>query len=444
MNMTYIDQLPEAVLKIMNTFEKNGFECYLVGGCVRDLLLDREPDDYDFTTNARPDEMMTIFEKTIPTGSDYGTVTIMIDGTGYEATTYRLDFDYEGRRPKVVKFAKTLKEDLERRDFTINAMAMDINGDIKDYFNGIEDLNKGIIRCVGTTADRFKEDRLRVLRAFRFASRFHFEIDPDIFSAIEEDSDISNLSAERIQVEFNKILLSDRPGIYLKLLYDTGLLVQFLPELTACHGMEQNNPHHDKDVFDHIMATVDHTEPKLELRLAALFHDLGKLDTYVVDERGIGHFYGHHRVSAQMAESVMKRLRYSIKSIDYVTTLVYWHMSRLQEPTPKSMKKLIAKVGVEKMDDLFQLQTADVLAGKPPFDKDLDKITTLKALCETILTEKQPFSRKDLAINGNDLAALGYTGTKIGEQLEWLLEIVLDDPTKNNKDDLIALSQKNR
>ena len=431
--------IPDDVRSILEKLNNNGYDGYIVGGAVRDSLLGRKPKDWDITTNALPKVVESLFEYTIPTGKEYGTITVMLHREPYEITTYRLESDYDGRRPKAVKFAETLKEDLSRRDFTINAMAMSLDGEITDYFNGKTHLECGEIHCVGNAKDRFGEDKLRALRAIRFASRYNFEIYRDILYAMDNLS-IAELSAERVREEFNKILVSNRPSDYLRLLDQVGLLNQIVPELVATKGFDQKNPHHDKFVFDHILSVINAVEPKLELRLSALFHDIGKPETFEIGEDGVGHFYQHHKVSADMCRKTMRRLKYSNAEIEYVSELVYHHMTRHNKFKKKTIKKFITKVGEDKLQDLFKLQLADIVGSKPPFN--FEDVIRLRIECENILNSEEPMTVRDLDINGNDIMELGFVGKEIGQVLNFLLETVLEEPDVNEKTVLESLVNK--
>ncbi|WP_297419044.1 CCA tRNA nucleotidyltransferase [Clostridium sp.] len=432
-------QLPKWVSYIIDTLQKNDYEAYVVGGCVRDSLLNRQPKDWDITTNAKPNEVIEIFEslgyKIIPTGLKHGTVTIVIDKEQFEVTTYRIDGEYtNGRQPDNVTFTNSLKEDLSRRDFTVNAMAYSEKEGLIDYFGGMGDLKYKEINCVGEANQRFKEDKLRILRAIRFASRYDFNIYKSVFYAIDEDNDIAMLSKERIQSEFNKIILSEKPSLWLNMMFELGLLQQIIPEISDCYRFEQKNPHHNKDVYEHILSVIDHTEPILELRLAALFHDIAKPQTFSLDENGVGHFYEHHKESARVCEEAMKRLKYSNTEIENVRELVYWHMTQCDYNKPKAVKKFLRNVGVERLDNLFKLKVADICGSKIQY-KDLENVFKLKFDSEKILSEKQPLSVKDLAINGNDLMSLGIKqGKEIGKILNQLLELVLENAELNNKE----------
>jgi len=430
-------KIPSNVKNIMQTLLSNYYDAYLVGGAVRDMLLGKEPHDYDLATDATPDEVESLFDKTIPTGKEYGTITVMVDGEGFEITTYRLESDYDGRRPKAVKFAKTLKEDLSRRDFTINSLAMDIYGNIVDYFDGQRDLANGEINCVGQACDRFAEDKIRALRAIRFGSRYGFKLSEDIEYALYE-VDISGLSEERIRDEFNKIIISETPSKWINNLYRYGLMEYIIPELHICYDFDQHNIHHNKNVLDHILTVVDNVEPILELRLSALFHDIGKPATFTLGKDGVGHFYQHHKESSRICRGVMKRLKYSNAEIEYVAELVYWHMFRYDHVRTKNVKKFINKVGIDKLNDLFKLQVADISASKPPYN--FESVYKCKFECERVLSEKEPLSLKELVVNGCDMIALGFSGNEIGKVLDYLLEYILEDFNLNTREILLDLA----
>lgn len=437
-------QTPEKVDLILETIKDHGYESFIVGGCVRDSLLGKIPKDWDITTNATPDRILEIFRnngyKIIPTGLKHGTVTVVVEGEHYEITTYRIDGLYEdNRRPSSVEFTSNIKEDLSRRDFTINAMAYNHYEGLIDYFNGYDDLQKKSVRCVGDPNNRFQEDALRMMRAIRFTAQLGFSLHPTTKSAILDNAYLlENISKERIRDEFSKIIILDHPSIYIVDMISLDLMKYIVPEIYECIGFEQHNPNHDKDVFDHIMNVMDHTENDLILRLSALFHDIGKPHTFTIDEKGISHFYMHHLKSADIAEEVMKRLRYDNKSIEQVVILVREHMSRYEKLRVRNTKRFINRVGIENLDRLFKLQIADI-NGSACRD-DISNILELKEEVERVLNEKQPLSVKDLEINGYDLLQLGIPqGKEIGETLNELMEAVLDRPELNDRVKLIEL-----
>ncbi|MCW6088353.1 CCA tRNA nucleotidyltransferase [Clostridium sporogenes] len=438
-------QIPKGVKYIINTLQENNHEAYIVGGAVRDSLLERKVNDWDITTSANPQEVENIFEnlgyKIIPTGLKHGTVTILINSIGYEVTTFRIDGEYEdNRHPKEVKFTSNLKEDLKRRDLTINAMAYNDKTGLVDYFNGLEDLNNKIVRCVGNSKDRFNEDSLRMLRCIRFASQLNFDMEKSTkFNIRELSKNINNVSMERIRDELCKILVSSQPVYGIRNIVELNLVDYIIPELKDCVGFQQHNKHHDKDVYGHILSVVENVPNKLELRLAALLHDIGKPKCFSIGDNGQGHFYGHQKISADMTKDILKRLKFDNKTIDKVDKLVYNHMTRYNKLRIPSIKKFINKVGIDNLDDLFELQIADIKGSAKEYHS-FDNVLNLKIKCEKILSEKQPLTIKDLDIDGHDLMKLGIKqGKEIGIVLNKLLDIILENPNLNNKEDLIKI-----
>lgn len=431
------------VKELMQTFINKGYEIFIVGGCVRDFVLGVDYKDIDFATNAIPDEIESLFPNTIPTGKDYGTISVQMYDETFEVTTYRLESEYiDSRRPSVVKYAKTLEEDLSRRDLTINSMAMDIDGNIIDLFGGTEDLENGIIKFVGNPENRLNDDTLRALRCIRFASRFDFHIEYESDRALNY-VDISNLSAERVREEFNKIIVCRDPRYWLGRMLNCGLLQQFIPELKDINKTTQNNPNHNtRNVFEHSIKAMDKIEPKLELRLAMLFHDLGKSTTKTTGDDGIDHFYVHHVDSAKMARKIMRRMKYPNDIIDYVCDLVYHHMIRYfnSDITPKTARRFLNKVGVDMYEDLIKVMVADRLGAVTRYE-GLGKIYRLQFECEKVIENKQPFSISDLKINGHDLIGLGYKGKEIGDKLKELLNIILENDTMNKRETLLEISR---
>ncbi len=438
-------QMPPAVYKILKVLNFNGYNGHIVGGCVRDSILKKKPNDWDICTNCTPKKMLDILScfTVIPTGLKHGTVTVVINGENYEITTYRIDGEYkDGRRPENVQFTNQLKEDLKRRDFTINAMAYNDKDGLIDYYGGIKDIHDKIIRCVGDPIKRFNEDYLRMLRGVRFSTQLEYNLDKETFNAINKLSkNIVDISVERIRVELNKILISHTPSKGLNLLNDINLLKHILPELKESVGFNQQNPNHNKDVFNHILDVVDNTENDLILRLSALFHDIGKPETFSLDTNGVGHFYKHHTKSAEITKKVMKRLKYDNESINKVTNLVKEHMSGYDELSDIGLKRLINRVGADNIYNLFKLQIADTKSIDT--ERDISSIINLRNRVERILKEKQPLSIKDLEINGHDLIENGITeGKEIGTILNELLQIILEKPKLNTKESLINIVKK--
>jgi len=434
-------EIPEKVNRILNRLNCYGYEGYIVGGCVRDSILGREPNDWDICTNCTPEKMLEIFKgfKVIPTGLKHGTLTVVIDNEHFEVTTFRIDKDYnDGRHPDKVEFTSDLKEDLKRRDFTINAMAYGCNKGLIDFYGGIEDIKNKRIKCVGDPSQRFNEDYLRMLRAVRFSAQLSYNLDMSAFRTIIELSyNIVDISKERIREEINKILLTEEPSKGFRLLYDTGLLKHIIPELVKCVKFEQRNPHHDKDVFEHIMGVLDNTKKDLVLRLAALFHDIAKPQCFSVDENNVGHFYNHHIIGMDITKDILKRLKYDNRTIELVKALVKEHMSKYNGVTPRIIKRLINRVGVDNIERLFELQIADIRDSKKSYD--ISSIEEAKEMTMIIINERQPLTVKDLEIDGRDLMRLGIPqGKIIGIVLDKLLEKVLDDIDMNKRDLLLT------
>ena len=426
-------EVPDKVEYIIEVLEKNGFKAYMVGGCVRDSLCDIVPHDYDITTSALPEDVINLFDKTIPTGLKHGTVTVVIEGEMFEVTTFRVDGEYlDSRRPEEVIFVKDLREDLSRRDFTINAMAYNNSEGLQDFFDGEVDLENSIIRTVGDPHKRFEEDALRMMRAVRFSAQLGFSIHKDTLEAIEDlNYLIDNISVERIREEVNKILLSDSNCI--ELLLQLGLLERFMPEVVACNGCLQNNPYHIYDVFKHTLVATKFIKPVLYLKLTMLFHDIGKVPCKTTDENGIDHFYHHPKESCDMARDIMKRLKYDNKTIDKVLILIKYHDITLN--SKKSIRKLLTKISKEDFEDLLLVKEADMRAHNPKYlDESLEKIKIIRGKYLEILEEANCLSLKDLAIDGRFLIEKGYAsqGKEIGMLLNYLLDRVIEEPEKNN------------
>lgn len=434
-------EIPKQVEFIINRLRQHGYEAYAVGGCVRDALLGRKPNDWDITTSARPEQVKAVFKRTIDTGIQHGTVTVMEDHIGFEVTTYRIDGEYEdGRHPKEVQFTPDLREDLRRRDFTINAMAYSPQLGIVDLFGGQEDLENGIVRCVGSAEDRFNEDALRIMRAVRFAAQLGFYIEEETYGAITKLApNLKKISAERIQVELSKLLLSPHPECFRRL-YETGITAVILPEFDAAMNCPQNSPYHCYSVGEHTYHVIEHTPADLPLRLAAVLHDLGKVEAKTTDETGRDHFYGHPEKSEKMARKILRRLKYDNHTIDRTCRLVRYHDYKMQAEE-KSVRRAVNKIGDDLFDDLLILQRADA-AAKPEHvcrqaEEHLQKI---EEIYRKIREMGHCTSLKTLAVTGSDLIEAGMKpGREIGQVLNRLLEHVLDCPEDNEKDILLKL-----
>lgn len=441
--MTQI-HLPDKVRSIITKLESAGYEAYAVGGCVRDSLLGRTPSDWDVTTSAKPQQVKEIFRHTIDTGIRHGTVTVMLDREGFEVTTYRIDGEYEdSRHPKEVVFTANLIEDLKRRDFTINAFAYNDRGGVVDAFGGMEDLKKGIIRCVGESAERFGEDALRMLRAVRFSAQLGFSIAGETKAAIRELApSLANISAERIQAELVKLLLSDNPD-YMRDVYALGITRVVLPELDAAFATAQHNPHHQYTVGEHLMQSLLYTRADRSLRLAALLHDIGKPSVRTTDEEGIDHFHGHAEVSERMAVDILKRLRFDNGTIDKVQKYVRYHDYR-PEPDERSVRRAVNKIGEAYFPQVMEVRRADTLAQSLyQREEKLAQIDEVMRLYAQIMEKNQCISLKTLEITGNDLIALGVPkGKRIGEILNRLLDEVLQNPENNVHEYLIEKAKE--
>lgn len=438
--------LPDNVTAIISRLEANGFSAYAAGGAVRDIIMDRPPNDYDIATSATPGEIKGIFPKTIDTGLKHGTVTVVYNKAGYEVTTYRRDGEYrDGRHPENVEFVKSPREDAARRDFTINAMLYNPSGVLLDYFDGREDIKRRLVRCVGNPEKRFKEDALRMLRAVRFCAQLSFRIEESTWRAIKKCAMlIKKVSAERICAEINKILLSDNPD-YIRKLHECGILVYIMPELDRCFGEPQRNKYHIYDVGEHIMQTVKNTPADLTLRWAALMHDTGKPLCSSTDQNGIIHFYGHHRESCAISIDLMHKLRMDNDTIRDVAVLVENHDVRI-EPVLSAVKRMMARTGETLFDKLLVLQLADNMAKNPLYIGEKKKrIDNARALYNEILASRQPYLVSHLAVNGKDLIKLGYRpGREIGDTLKKLIDEVIIDPALNNRDFLLAEAKELR
>jgi len=437
--------LPKGVGYIIKELNKNGHEAYVVGGCIRDILIGLEPKDYDITTSADPDEVIRIFKKTIPTGIKHGTVGVVTTDGIYDVTTYRSEGEYiNSRYPANVIFIDDLVEDLRRRDITINAIAYNTEKGIIDPFDGTADIRGKIIRAVGNPILRFKEDALRILRAIRLATTLNFNIEEKtLFGIVETMDGLQFISVERIREELNTILLSEKPSRGISMLFQLGIIKYVIPEIMTMAVFSQFNKHHDKDVLGHTLDVVDHVPAKLHMRLAALFHDCGKPGTFTVDRNGIGHFYGHERRSSEIAEAILERLKYDKKTTKKVLTLISNHMVSTDMKNELKLKKLIQKLGKENINDLFELKTADFISKPESGNTKLFEISALRDRMIDIIDRKDPLNIRDLSVNGQDIMNLGIKeGRVVGNILNDLLEKVLKDPRLNEKETLLTIARK--
>lgn len=443
--------IPERLRKPLEvftgTFSRSGFDCYLVGGCVRDLLLGHDTYDYDFATNAKPEQVMKLFKRVAPTGIKHGTVTVLSGDMEFEVTTYRADGKYlDGRRPDSISFSDSLQEDVQRRDFTINGLAYDMKQDkVIDLVGGIEDLEKGIIRTIGSPLDRFGEDGLRTYRACRFAAKLGFEIEPATFNAIGRTLEIaSKVSAERIREELMKLLSTDTPSKGFECMRRSGLLKLALPELDICYEVEQNR-FHAYDIYYHSLYSCDAApKDKPLVRLAALLHDIGKVNTRKQAEDGEYTFYNHEVIGARMVRKLMRRLKFSNTEMEIVNNLVINHMFHYTDDwSDGAVRRFMRKVGVENIPDLFELREADRIGngtrtGLP------EPIKKLQERIDAVIEAENAITVRDLRINGNIIMEKFdlKPGPLIGRILHDLLELVLDEPDMNREDLLLEKSEE--
>lgn len=437
--------LPEKAEYIIHTLMQAGYEAYAVGGCIRDSILGREPEDWDITTSARPKQVKALFPRTIDTGIAHGTVTVMLGREGFEVTTYRVDGKYEDfRHPKEVAFTPDLIEDLKRRDFTINAMAYNPEGGLVDAFDGIGDLERKLIRCVGDAKQRFQEDALRIMRAVRFAAQLGFSVDGATKKAAEELSDtLRHISAERIQAELVKLLVSDHPE-EMRTLYETGITRVVLPEFDAMMQTEQDNPHHKYTVGEHTIAALGNTPEEKVLRLAVLLHDVAKPACRTRGEDGRHHFYGHPQMGGRMAREILRRLKFDNDTIARVCRLVSGHDEN-PPLTEKSVRRAIVRIGLDAYPAIFAVKRADILAqSNYKRTEKLEYLKEYEGFYQRIIEQKQCLTLKELAVDGGDLIAAGMQpGPGLGKVLKGLLEIVLEDPGKNEKEYLLKKAADN-
>ena len=391
-------QLPEKVGRIIGTLQEHGYEAYAVGGCIRDSILGREPEDWDITTSAMPEETKALFDKTFDTGIQHGTITVLLEKEGFEVTTYRIDGKYEdSRHPKEVTFTRNLREDLLRRDFTINAMAYNETDGLVDIFGGLEDLEEGMIRCVGTAKERFKEDALRILRGVRFAAQLGFDIEEDTRQGMKELAwTLQNISAERIQVELVKMITSKRPEM-LREAYELGMTRIVLPEFDQLMTTGQETPHHMYSVGEHTLHAMKNIRADKILRLAMLLHDMGKPALKTVDEAGVAHFKKHALESERIAENVLRRLKFDNDTIRKVTRLVRCHDLRMPA-TAKSVRRAMNQIGEELFPYYMEVRRADVLAQSMyQREEKIENLDQIEELYHQIVEDGDCVSLKDLA-----------------------------------------------
>ena len=429
-------EIPQKARKIIETLNGAGFEAYAVGGCVRDALLQRTPMDWDITTSALPEQVQQLFRRTVPTGIQHGTVTVLDGKESFEVTTYRADGAYEdARHPSEVTFVSSLEEDLKRRDFTINAMAYHPKEGLIDLFGGQKDLADGIIRCVGEAAERFSEDALRMLRAVRFAAQLNFIVEDKTAAAIQTLAPtIEKISAERIREELVKLITGAHPEKLIDA-YRFGITQVILPEFDVCMATEQNTPHHAYDVGHHTIVAMKEIAPDPILRLTMLLHDIAKPEKKTTDAEGLDHFKGHAQVGAQLAHRILRRLKCDNVTIRRVTNLIYYHDLRMYEVTEARVRRAVYLVGEEDFPLLFHVKRADTMAQSDYHrEEKLQRIDDVEKLYHEILARGDCLSLKQLAVTGADLAEAGIEkGPVMGNILYCMLREVLKEPAHNTK-----------
>lgn len=445
--MSFNIKIPSDVLSIIQRLNNEGYESYIVGGCVRDAILGKEPHDWDICTNAIPEDVMDIFkdENVIPTGLQHGTVTVCINSIPYEITTFRIDGEYsDNRRPDSVKFSANINEDLGRRDFTMNAIAYNPNIGLIDPFGGVNDIKNRIIRCVGNPDKRFNEDALRMLRAMRFASTYGFLIQQDTENSLHKNKELlNNIAYERVCSELVKMLMGE--GVLQVLLAFDDVMATIIPEIKPCIGFNQNNKYHQYTIYDHIAHAVANDISKdISIKVALLLHDIGKPSCYSEDENG-GHFYGHSIPSHDLAECVLDRLRFDNKTKSEVAELVLYHDSDIA-PTHKTVRRWLNKIGETRLRQLIFVKMADASAHKEgTFEWRIKQYEVLQSIIDEVIAQDQCFKLRDLAVNGEDLISIGYIqGKELGDMLRRLLSLVIEGKAENDRDKLLDIAKTSR
>ncbi len=435
--------IPEQAMYILDELNRKGYEAFIVGGCVRDSLMGRVPCDWDITTSATPEEVKALFLRTYDTGLKHGTVTVHIDKTNFEVTTYRIEEDYQDyRRPSEVKYTKNIEDDLQRRDFTMNAIAYRPSVGFIDPFNGRIDIENELIRCVGTADERFKEDALRLLRAVRFACQLNFGIEEKTYKAIDRNIKlISKISKERIREELNKLLLSNNSEKLL-IMHEIGMLQEILPEFDNCFNIEQTHTYHIYDVGRHSLVAVKNIEKDLALKWTMLLHDIGKPLCKTTDCKGIDRFYNHGEKSVALADQILKRLKFDNKTRVKIKRLIKWH-DRPILPTHKAVRRAIKAVGNDIFLNLLKVKESDIRAQNPEFEPQrVEDLKQIERIYYEIQQDKQCVTLSDLAISGKDLIDIGVPqGREIGNMLNRLLDVVIDNPKDNKKERLLEISR---
>lgn len=435
--------LPLPVTRLLSRLRGSGFEAYVIGGAVRDILLGKNPGDYDVATSAEPSEVISVFGEKYshPTGISHGTVTVVSDGMPIEVTTFRVDGDYtDSRHPEEVRFTRSLKEDVRRRDFTVNALALSEDGTVIDHFGGIKDLKDRILRTVGDPKARFEEDALRILRALRFSAEYGFSIEKETSDEIFRQKDsLLHLSAERIWKEFSRLICGPFCAPILRKYFDVFTVI--IPEIAPMRGFEQNNPHHVFDVWEHTLAALTVIPPTPVLRTAILFHDIGKPSCYELGEDGVGHFRGHPKVSAAMTETILQRFKVDTDTKETAVLLVKAHDVPL-EPNLKSVRRRLAQYGEEKVRLLLEVKRADISAHSMKSAYRLPELDRFEKMLDQAIRDQLCFSYASMAIDGKDLIEMGIpAGTRLGSIKKQLLNEIIDGVLPNERSALLRRAQ---
>ena len=439
MEKTVKIRIPAGAEQILHRLEEKGFEAYVVVGCVRDSLLGREPHDWDITTSATPQQVKKIFQRTVDTGLKHGTVTVLLDREPYEVTTYRIDGEYlDGRHPSGVTFTRSLREDLQRRDFTINAMAYSDSRGLQDCFGGLADLEKGLIRAVGDPEKRFGEDALRIMRAVRFAAQLGYAVEEETLRAMKALAPtLSRISAERIAAELEKLLVSPHPEM-IRMAWESGITAVVLPEFDRCMETTQNNPHHCYSVGEHTIHSLLQARQDRVLRLTMLLHDFGKPACKTTDDKGIDHFYGHPEKSAALADQILRRLKYDNDTRRAVVRLVRFHDRKVRLTKP-GVRKAVMEIGEDLFPLFLEVKDADLYAQSLyQRQEKVEEMAEIRRLYAQILEAGDCLSLRDLAVSGDDLIAAGMQpGKELGLVLQEMLRDVVDVPAHNDRDYLL-------
>ena len=431
--------IPDFALIVLKKLNDSGYESFLIGGCVRDYLMGVEPKDYDVTTNASIEEIEAVFSdfKVIETGAQHGTVTVISDGNHVEVTTYRIDGTYsDGRHPDSVIFSSNIRDDLSRRDFTVNSMAYSPRDGFVDAFDGRRDINNKIIRCVGNPDKRFEEDALRILRALRFSSTLEFSIEEETSRSIHKNKHLlGRLAKERITSEFFQLVCGKNAAAVLREYSD--IATEIIPTLSDMYGFPQDNPYHIYDVWEHTLRVIENAPPTAKMRMAALLHDIGKPHCKTFDEKWVGHFYGHADISAEISRDIfIKYLRTDRHTADEIINLVKNHGENFT-PSRKIIRRRLVKYGEKTARQILDLSRADIMGMSPKYSCRLAELDRAEEILDGIISEQSCLSVKNLAVNGRDLMAVGIENGKImGNILNKLLNEVCDETLINEKEAL--------